>query len=194
MIKVIHRINKKSELKKIPMELGVEIDVRTDGRKLILSHEPFRNGKLFSEYLRVYNHKFLIVDVKTEWIGQKVLDTLKKHKISDYLILGLSVPESVSLMKKGETKIAVRMSEYESIDTPLAFKGKFDWLWLDVFTKFPLDKKGFGRLRKAGYKICLVSPDRWGRPEDIQKYQGIMKRNGIKIDAVMVGKDYAELW
>ena len=36
---------------------------------------------------------------------------------------------------------AVRISEFESIETALTLAGKVDWVWVDCFTHFPLLKK-----------------------------------------------------
>jgi hypothetical protein len=40
MIIICHRINTIEELKKIPKEYGVEIDVRGYGDKMVLTHDP----------------------------------------------------------------------------------------------------------------------------------------------------------
>ena len=51
MIVIIHRINKIKELKKIPKKYGVEIDIRSSNKKLILSHDPHKKGDDFKKYL-----------------------------------------------------------------------------------------------------------------------------------------------
>ena len=38
---IIHRVNKIKTLNKIPKNFGTEIDIRSNGSKLILNHEPF---------------------------------------------------------------------------------------------------------------------------------------------------------
>ena len=41
---IIHRVNNSSKLLSIPKKYGVEIDVRDYKNKLILNHDPFKNG------------------------------------------------------------------------------------------------------------------------------------------------------
>ena len=43
---IIHRINSLKELIKLPTDYGTEIDIRSQGSRLILNHEPFKDGSL----------------------------------------------------------------------------------------------------------------------------------------------------
>ena len=61
---IAHRINTIKELKKIPKEYGVEIDLRDYADRLILQHEPFQDGEDFEEYLSHYNHEIMILNIK----------------------------------------------------------------------------------------------------------------------------------
>ena len=54
---IIHRVNKLEELIKLPKEYGTEIDLRTKGSKIILNHEPFKDGCNFIDYIENYNQK-----------------------------------------------------------------------------------------------------------------------------------------
>ena len=53
MIYISHRINTVKELDLIPTEYGVEIDVRADGEKLILAHDPFNEGEVLESFSKV---------------------------------------------------------------------------------------------------------------------------------------------
>ena len=64
MKKIIHRVNTIKHLKEIPVEFGVEIDVRSFNNKLILSHDPFIHGIEFEDWMNFYNHAFLILNIK----------------------------------------------------------------------------------------------------------------------------------
>lgn len=194
MLKIIHRVNKIKELKKIPKEFGVEVDIRTQNNKLILNHEPFECGDLLDDYLANFNHSFIILEIKEEGIEKKVIEVCKKHNVEKYFLLSISFPFMYLLSKQGRRKMAVRFSEFESIDTALTLKDKVEWLWVDTFTKLPLDKESYTRLKKTNFKICLVSPDRWGRPNEIKKYVNFLKDNEIEIDGVMIGLEYADEW
>ena len=70
---ICHRINTISELKNIPKEYGVEIDVRAFGTKLILNHEPHQYGDELEEYLQNFDHAFVIFNIKEERRGFKSL-------------------------------------------------------------------------------------------------------------------------
>ena len=194
MIKVIHAVNTLTALKGTPEQYGVEIDIRNEGKKLILNHDPFGTGDSFEEYCANYKHKLMLLNVKTEGIEEEVLRIVKKYGIKDYFFLDITFPTILRLTKQGEKNIAVRFSEFEPIENSLALKGKVNWVWVDTFTKLPLTKKTYSKIRKAGFKVFLVSPERWGRPEDIEKYKKYFTSNKITIDAVMGSKDLIEGW
>ncbi len=94
----------------------------------------------------------------------------------------------------GLRNCAVRVSEYESIDTALSLAGKIDWIWLDCFTKFPIDHEGAAVLKRNGFKLCLVSPELQGRNSDneIIEMRNFIQSNSILIDAVCTKR--LDLW
>lgn len=194
MLPIIHRINTIEGLKATPQKYGVEVDVRPFKDKLILNHEPYGDGVALNDYLSHFKHKFAILDIKAEWICEDVLKATKKHQIEDFFLLGVTPPEMYSLVQKGVRNIAIRFSEVEPIESALAWSGKVDWCWVDVFTQLPLDKTSHKRLHEAGFKLCLVDPERWGRPEDIPAYQQQMKQEGVTLDAVMTARKFLEQW
>ena len=51
---ITHKINSIKLLKKIPKKYGVEVDLRTNGSKIILNHEPSSGGDTFKNYLENY--------------------------------------------------------------------------------------------------------------------------------------------
>ena len=194
MIKAIHRVNTIKELKKIPKKYGVEVDVRSSNNNLILSHEPFNDGDLLEDYLSAYNHALLILEIKEEGIEGRVIELCRKFNIKNYFLLSVSFPFIYFLSKKGFRKMAARFSEFEEIDTCLSLKNKIEWIWVDTFTKLPIDKNKFEKLKNANFKICMVSPERWNRPDDIKKYFNYFKKNRILLDAVMTEMKYANEW
>ena len=102
---IAHRINTIQELKKIPKEYGVELDLRDFGDRLILQHDPFIDGEDFSEYLKNYEHGTMILNIKSERIERKVLGLMQKYNIKDYFFLDSSFPMIYSLSESGEKKI-----------------------------------------------------------------------------------------
>src|SRR5690606_16379853 len=103
---------------------GIEIDLRPFGDKLILEHDPFRDGTEFSEFIKHYDHSGLILNIKSEGIEFKVLNILEKHNIKDYFFLDCSFPACIKLIKEKNKNFAVRLSEWESLETCLKLKGK----------------------------------------------------------------------
>lgn len=194
MIKIMHRINTVEGLKKTPKKFGVEVDVRTRDNSLILHHDPFQSGDFLDEYLNEFDHAFIILEIKEEGIEKKVINLCKLHGLDNYFLLSVSFPSMYILSKNGMTKMAVRCSEFEDINTALAMKGKIEWVWVDTFESLPLNKQKYDLLNKAGYKICLVCPERWGRPKDIEKYKLYLDSKGIEVDAVMTSQNYENRW
>ncbi len=194
MLIIRHRINTIKELGETPIEHGVEIDIRDKDGRLYLNHDPFSSGDDLDEYLSHFRHAFIILEVKTEGIEKKVLELVKKHNIKNYFLLSVTPPFMWMLAKEGIKEMAVRFSEYEDIGTTLKMAGKVNWVWVDVPTKNPLDVESYKLLKNAGFKICLVCPERWKRPQDIPIYKDYFKKNNIKLDAVMTNKNYEKDW
>jgi hypothetical protein len=88
-----------------------------------------------------------------------------KHGIRDYFFLDLANPTLVKLTQSGERRVAVRYSEHEPLEFALAFAGRADWVWVDCFTRLPLDAETYARLRPH-FKICLVSPELQKHPRE----------------------------
>ncbi|MBI4452507.1 hypothetical protein HY637_03695 [Candidatus Woesearchaeota archaeon] len=194
MLKIIHRVNKISELKNIPKEYGVEVDIRTKGKNLILNHEPFQGGDLLDDYLSNFRHAFIVLEVKEEGIEKQVIRLCEKHQITKYFLLNVSFPFMYILAKEGVRRMAIRFSEFENVQTCLSLGNRVKWIWVDTFTKLPLNKKIYRDLDSLGFKICLVSPERWNRQYQIKKYKSYLAKNKIKIDAVMVSQEHANKW
>ena len=182
---IAHRINTISELQELSPEFGVEIDLRdhSDGH-IHIAHDPFMAGEDFEDYLKEYAHGTMILNIKSERIEPKILELLEKFGINDYFFLDSSFPMIQNLVTNGESKIALRFSEFEGMDTLRAMKGKVDWVWVDCFTKLPLDYELFSELKNLGYKLCLVSPELQGRDNDIEEYKTYLNQNGIHFDAI----------
>ena len=56
-----HRRNSINLLNSTLNKYGVEVDIRSLGKDLIIQHNPFLKGEKFSEWLKFYQHKFLII-------------------------------------------------------------------------------------------------------------------------------------
>ena len=189
---IIHRINTVKKLKLIPLKYGTEIDVRSYNNKLILAHDPFKKGDNLNVYLKNYNHGTLIVNIKEAGIEHLVVKQLKKFKIKNYFLLDVEFPFIYKSSRKGFKNTSIRFSEEESIDTVKKYINRINWVWIDTFSKLPVNKDNIKILNK--FKKCLVSPDRWNRPQDIKKYIKIMKKKNFSINCVMTSEKMVKVW
>jgi len=198
MLIIKHRCNNSEDLKKIPIELGCEIDIRNHGKKLIVVHDPFQqDGEDLVNWLQNFRHQFLILNVKEEGLEEELLRLLKNKDLSNFFILDESFPFIRKWALKGVENFAVRVSEYESYKTALALASdlqkknlKIGWIWADCFEGNLLPTDEINALKDAGYKICYVSPELhhldnpscW--PLMIEGYMEKMKIQNITPDAV----------
>jgi len=186
MIRIAHRRNTIEELRSTPKELGIEIDIRSEGARLIVVHDPFQPGIDFDEWLAHFDHKTLILNVKEEGLEDALLKRMVTRGVTDFFFLDQSFPFLLKTARAGERRCAVRVSEYESIETALSLTGLIDWVWVDVFTRFALTGREAARLKAAGFRLCLVSPELQGRwdEREIDDIKATCMREGIELDAV----------
>ncbi|MCH9753760.1 MAG: hypothetical protein K0T99_02530 [Alphaproteobacteria bacterium] len=205
---ISHRINRIEELSKVQFDHGIEIDIRSHGKDLILQHDPFYDYKnppekfetLLSEYIKTHKG-IIILNIKTEGIEKECINLMNKYNYKDWFFLDLSMPYFVTYSNKaylGTTEgltpnnLAVRFSEFEPIEYALSFKNKVKWVWVDCFTQMPLNKKNYRQLKEAGFRICLVAPELQKHTNKTEEFQNIIKDNNIRLDAVCTKK--AILW
>lgn len=191
---IAHRINTIEELKQIPSEYGVELDLRDYGRRLILQHDPFKDGEDFEEYLKHYNHGTMILNIKSERIEFKVLDLIKKYNIKKYFFLDSSFPMIYLLTNSGEKNIALRFSEYEGLDTILNMKSKVKWVWVDCFTRLSITKKDYNILKQNGFNLCLVSPELQNQEHKLLEYKKYLIKEQIVFDAICTKVHNIMMW
>ncbi|MEL0097902.1 MAG: hypothetical protein VW875_18855, partial [Planctomycetaceae bacterium] len=103
-----HRCNDLAALRDTPSELGVEIDLRTDGKNLILAHDPLMPGTLFVDWVKEYDHRFIILNVKEEGLESVIKPILDIHSISEYFYLDQTFPFLLKSANSGERRCAVR--------------------------------------------------------------------------------------
>lgn len=202
---IAHRVNTIAELDKLPDEYGVELDLRDDlGGRIYIQHNPFENGEDFEEYLKRYHqgtmnctsqvHGTLILNVKSERIEHRVLELIRDYGVINYFFLDSTFPMIKLLSDQGVRNIALRFSEYEGMDTLGAMSGKVDWVWVDTFTRLPLDHKIHSEIKRLGYKMCLVSPELQGQPEKIESYAKQIAEEGLVFDAICTKSYNIDRW
>lgn len=191
---IAHRRNTIAELQATDPSYGIEVDIRSNGDKLTIHHDPFVDGESFVDWLEAYHHGTLILNVKEEGLEARLIALMREKNIEDYFFLDQSFPFLVKWAKAGERRCAVRVSEFESIETALTLAGQVDWVWVDCFNRFSLTSLDAQRLETAGFKLCLVSPELQGRnPEtEIPALAELLRERAIVADAVCTKR--TELW
>lgn len=190
---IAHRRNRIEELVATPAEQGVEVDIRSDGGRLVIHHDPFAEGEEFDRWIDHYRHGTLILNVKEEGLEGRLQAIMGDRGIDRFFFLDQSFPFLIRTARQGERRSAVRVSEYESVETALAVAPLVDWAWVDCFSRFPLDRISAARLVEAGLKLCVVSPELQGRSADeIDILRELLAAEDIQADAVCTKRP--DLW
>lgn len=193
MLKIAHRVNTLRGLSDTPAHYGVEMDVHGFGPGLTVHHDALTQGEDFDAWLAACRNPFVIFNVKEEGVEGLVLEKALARGFRDFFLLDLSFPALMKLARRGERRLAVRVSEFEAVESALLLKGLADWVWLDLFGAFPLTASQWRDLKDAGFRVCLVSPELHGRSVDeIAEVKAVMAERGIDMDAVCTKRP--DLW
>ena len=192
---IAHRINTIKQLKLLDKKYGIEIDIRDDGKDLIIVHDPFKEGVKLKKFLKFYNHKIIIANIKSERIEDRVIKVFKENKISNYFFLDTSVPKIIELVKRKFKKIALRVSYYENISIAQKLKGKVNWIWFDTFRGLPKDLSELKYLKNnLNYKICLVCPKLHDEKNKINSNKIKLLKKNTLIDAICTKEKFFDIW
>ena len=184
MIPIIHRVNSIEKLNTLSEDVGVEIDIRHSGEKLVLSHDIQEKEENFEEYLNNYNKKFIVANIKESGVEDAVEEILTKRKIDDFFLLDVEFPYILQNYKRLGDNLSVRYSKYESIESVSNFANKVKWLWIDTYEDFEINDEIAEII--SSFKIFLVSPSRWGMPEKLSYYISLFKDYKIELDGIMI--------
>jgi len=193
MIQIIeHRKNSIDSLKKVSISHGVEIDLRSNIKspgELILAHDAFSTGPLFSDWLKEYKELGIsgpiIANTKEDQLEEYIIAELNKNQIDNYYFLDTAFPTFVKFYKRGLAhKFFLRLSKYESLDLCLQFKDQVKWLWADCFDGDFLDQTILNRA-KENFNLCFVSPELQGFNLE-EKIQTSTQMNYVKTNFQMI--------
>jgi hypothetical protein len=192
MIIIKHRVNSIQKLVNTSKDFGVEIDLRSNNKNIYLHHDPFKKGELFSKWIKKFNHKLIVLNVKEEGLENNILKILKKNKVQNFFFHDQTFSSLLKNMSK--TKVSIRYSEFEELKKANKLFVKIKWLWIDNFSEIRIRKNFYMLLKSKKVKICLVSPEliKNNRVNEIKKIILYFKKNKFKINAVCTKKP--ELW
>jgi hypothetical protein len=188
-----HRGNSVSALAELDPKYGVEIDLRSNNGNLILAHDPFTEGDLFSDWLKFWRGQPLILNVKEDALENSILYYLNEYGVSDFFFLDQSYPSIRRTINSGLTKVATRVSDYEDLQT--ALNSGSDWVWLDSFSgKWDYLNEAVPVLTKNGQKTCLVSPElqRTNSSDELHFLQEMILQESLAITSVCT--KLPEIW
>ena len=123
-----------------------------------------------------------------------LLSLMGKNHIENYFFLDQTFPSIVKMIELGEKRCAVRISEFESIETALKLAGKIDWIWVDYFTHFPLSSSDAEQLKSAGFKLCLVSPELQGFSNPSTAISLLEEIRTLDIEVSAICTKFPDLW
>lgn len=192
MIIIKHRVNTSKELKKLSINFGAEIDLRSNNKDIYLHHDPFKKGELFSNWIKYFKHKLLVLNVKEEGLEQKIVSILEKNNIKNFFFHDQTFSSLLKNMHK--TKVSIRYSEFEDLKKIDKLFDSIKWVWLDNFSEIKINRKFYSFLKKKKVKICIVSPElvKKSRSKEIKKIKSYFKKNKYIVDAVCTKN--SELW
>ena len=84
----------------------------------------------------------------------------------NFFFLDQPFPTLVKYLNKGNSRSAIRLSEYEPPQMSYQFSKKIDWIWADCFNNYFLNEEISNNLQKMEFKVCLVSPELQGRMQE----------------------------
>jgi hypothetical protein len=190
MLIIQHRVNTVEQLAATPFQLGVELDIRYYKDELAIHHDPFVPGQDWNTYLATYNHAFMIANIKSEGVEERVIAALQQRGIQDYFLLDMSLPFMVKYVRKGFRNMAVRFSEYEPLEQARRFEGLAQWVWADCFEPVVMNPEVYAYLSRH-FKICIVSPELQGHDAAVLQ-QFITHYRQWPVDAVCTKRP--DLW
>ena len=191
---IIHRVNNFDKLSKINKDYGVEVDVIYEKNQLLLKHSPFDTSSglvSLEDFLKVYDNKRIIINVKTSGIEEKIINTANKYS-DNFLLLDVEFPFIVKNYKNYGKYLMLRISRYESINDLQYFKNYIDWIWLDTYQSFEFNKDFINLLNL--FNICLVSIERWDENYNISNFINEVRDLDLNIKAVMTDEKKVKDW
>ena len=195
-IYVAHRQNNMKTLNRLNSinVNSIEIDLRSDSKEIIISHDPFNKGLILKKNLDKLKKFLLIVDIKGTGFSEKVYKMLKKNKIK-FIFLNLIASEFDYMISKSySNNLFLRFSSFEKPNLTNKIFKNVEWVWLDYFQKELISIKEYKYL-KIQKKICLTSPDLIYKDiNETIKYIEHLNKNNIQLDMVCTKLKNIQIW
>jgi glycerophosphoryl diester phosphodiesterase len=144
---------------------GIETDVRDQGGRLVISHDPPAGEDLMTFdallALRAAAEPIgaLAINIKADGLQEPVMEALGRFRVANYFLFDMAVPDALGYLKH-DACVFTRHSEYEPAP---AFYDRAAGVWLDCFESDWISPATIERHLAAGKQVALVSPELHGR-------------------------------
>lgn len=178
-----HRVNQIEKLKEHQPQWGAEIDLRSnvnEPKKIHLAHDAWVKGDDFELWLNEFAARkiqgTLILNTKEDGLEERCLELMASKAIGNFFFLDTTIPTLVRLGQKHRNNFAVRYSSFENFELCLSLKNHAAWAWVDCFNRQPVSVEEVLKLKQAGFKVCLVSPElQGGSEQDKTNFSDLIK-------------------
>jgi len=169
---------------------GIETDVRDCAGQLVISHDPPQAADLMTldDFARLYRDAKsmapLALNIKADGLQADVLDCLTRHRIANYFVFDMAVPDALGFLGRGVPTFT-RQSKYE---LQPAFYTEAAGVWMDCFDGELCPNPTIVGHVHAGKKVALVSPELHRKPhEDAWK-----QWRALPADSMMLCTDFPD--
>jgi hypothetical protein len=143
---------------------GTETDVRDLDGELVIAHDMPRGGAMrLTDFLNLESATRLplAINIKADGLTQPLLETMRKHHVSDWFVFDMSIPDTRAYLR-ADIPVFLRMSEVESLP---AWIDRAAGIWLDAFESTWYDIALVESLLAGPRRVCIVSSELHGRPQ-----------------------------
>jgi hypothetical protein len=147
-------------IRSFSLGFGTETDLRDYDGVLVISHdiaikESIRAGSFFETYKKHNQQSTLALNIKANGLQSQLKTLLKQHKIINYFVFDMSVPDTLNYINQGISFYS-RQSEYEPQP---AFYSECKGIWLDAFNSIWYDNNLILDHIRNNKLVAIVSPE-----------------------------------
>lgn len=156
----VEKNTKEAFVRSFQSGFGTETDIRDLQGRLVISHDPPQDSPCSVEkFLEIYKQYGdglpLALNIKSDGLQTMLQELLVKHNVVNYFVFDMSVPDMLQYFRQ-QLRVFGRQSEYEP--TPSCYD-QTAGIWMDCFQGDWFTEAAVAQHRRAGKKVCLVSPD-----------------------------------
>ena len=165
---------------------GTETDVRDHDGRLVISHDPApASARAWSDLVDLFAGQGLplAVNVKADGLSALLAEAFAGREI-DWFAFDMSGPETVRYARAG----LPYFTRHSDVEPEPVLYDQARGVWLDAFNDHGwMTVDVIRRHLDAGKRVCLVSPDLHGRPEEA--FWGTISDLARETDALMLCTD-----